>query len=294
MIRRYLDGDVEGARELNAELIDPVSFQSSDEAPNPLPTKAVLRVLGLPGGRVPASDGARAGVARAEGAGDARRPGPGGRAGWPQAERRAGMAEPVRISFLGGLGEIGRNCAVFEQDGRLVVLDCGVMFPNPEMPGVDLVLPDFTFLRERAGDVDGIVLTHGHEDHVGGAGVPAARRRRPRLRLGLTLGFARNRLDEAGLGQKAPLVAVRDGERRKIGPFDVEFIPVTHSVPSGFALAIHTAQGVVLHSGDFKLDLTPVDGRRTDLARIGQIADDRGHPAAAGGLDERRAARLHR
>jgi ribonuclease J len=93
---------------------------------------------------------------------------------------------------------------------------------------------------------------------------------------GLTLGFARNRLDEAGLGQKAPLVEVRDGERHKIGPFDVEFIPVTHSVPSGFALAFHTAQGVVLHSGDFKLDLTPVDGRRTDLARIGQIAATEG------------------
>ena len=186
------------------------------------------------------------------------------------------MPEAVRISFLGGLGEIGRNCAVVEQAGRLVVLDCGVMFPNPEMPGVDLVLPDFTFLRERADDVDGIVLTHGHEDHVGALAYLMRDVDAPIYGSGLTLGFARNRLDEAGLGQKAPLVEVRDGERRKIGPFEVEFIPVTHSVPSGFAVAFHTAQGVVLHSGDFKLDLTPVDGRRTDLARIGQIAATEG------------------
>ncbi len=150
------------------------------------------------------------------------------------------------------------------------------MFPNPEMPGVDLVLPDFSFLRERAGDVDGIVLTHGHEDHVGALAYLMRDVDVPVYGSGLTLGFARNRLDEAGLGQKAPLVAVRDGERRRIGPFEVEFIPVTHSVPSGFALAFHTAQGVVLHSGDFKLDLTPVDGRRTDLARIGQIAATEG------------------
>ena len=186
------------------------------------------------------------------------------------------MPDAVRISFLGGLGEIGRNCAVVEQEGRLVVLDCGVMFPNPEMPGVDLVLPDFTFLRERAADVDGIVLTHGHEDHVGALAYLTRDIDAPIYGSGLTLGFARNRLDEAGLGQKARLVEVRDGERRKIGPFEIEFIPVTHSVPSGFALAFHTAQGIVLHSGDFKLDLTPVDGRRTDLARIGQMAATEG------------------
>ena len=121
------------------------------------------------------------------------------------------MPDAVRISFLGGLGEIGRNCAVVEQEGRLVVLDCGVMFPNPEMPGVDLVLPDFTFLRERAADVDGIVLTHGHEDHVGALAYLMRDIDAPIYGSGLTLGFARNRLDEAGLGQKARLVEVRDG-----------------------------------------------------------------------------------
>ncbi|MGO9559959.1 MAG: ribonuclease J [Acidimicrobiales bacterium] len=182
------------------------------------------------------------------------------------------MGERVRIAFLGGLGEIGRNCAVIEQAGRLVVLDCGVLFPNADMPGVDLVLPDFSFLTERAGDVDGIILSHGHEDHVGAIAYLLAEVNVPVYGSAFTLGIARNRLDEANLASSAKLIAVTDGERRRIGPFDVEFIPVTHSVPNGFATAFHTDQGVILHSGDFKLDLTPVDGRRTDLSRIGEIA----------------------
>ncbi|MHB8243995.1 MAG: ribonuclease J [Acidimicrobiales bacterium] len=186
------------------------------------------------------------------------------------------MSERVRVAFLGGLGEIGRNCAVIEQAGRLVVLDCGVLFPNAEMPGVDLVLPDFSFLAERADDVDGIVLSHGHEDHVGAIAYLLREVKAPIYGSAFTLGIARNRLDEANLSSSAKLIAVADGERRRIGPFDVEFIPVTHSVPNGFATAFHTSQGVVLHSGDFKLDLTPVDGRRTNLARIGEIASTSG------------------
>ena len=186
------------------------------------------------------------------------------------------MSQAVRIAFLGGLGEIGRNCAVIEQSGRLVVLDCGVLFPNAEMPGVDLVLPDFSYLFDRRDDVDGIVLSHGHEDHVGAIAYLLREVKAPVYGSPFTLGIARNRLDEANLTAEAELVAVADGERRAIGPFDVEFIPVTHSVPYGFATAFHTAQGVILHSGDFKLDLTPVDGRRTDLARIGQLASTEG------------------
>jgi ribonuclease J len=186
------------------------------------------------------------------------------------------VSERVRIAFLGGLGEIGRNCAVIEQSGRLVVLDCGVLFPNAEMPGVDLVLPDFSYITARAADVDGIVLSHGHEDHVGAIAYLLREVNAPVYGSAFTLGIARNRLDEANLASLAKLVAVSDGERRRIGPFEVEFIPVTHSVPNGFATAFHTAQGVVLHSGDFKLDLTPVDGRRTDLARIGEIASTTG------------------
>ena len=186
------------------------------------------------------------------------------------------MANPVRITFLGGLGEIGRNCAAFELDGRIVLLDCGLMFPEADMLGVDLVLPDFTWLRENADRVDGCVLSHGHEDHVGALSFLLRELSFPIYGSALSLGIARNRIEEAGLLQRTEFIAVEDGERRRIGPFDVEFIPVTHSVPDGFATAWHTPQGVILHSGDWKLDLTPVDGRTTDLARIGQIAASSG------------------
>jgi ribonuclease J len=186
------------------------------------------------------------------------------------------MAEAVRITFLGGLGEIGRNCAAVELGGRIMLLDCGLMFPDLEMPGVDLVLPDFTWLRENADRVEGCIVTHGHEDHAGGLSFLLRELSFPIYGSALTLGLARNRLEEAGVLDRTQLVTVVDGERRRIGPFDVEFIPVTHSVPHGFATAFHTPQGVVLHSGDFKLDLNPVDGRLTDLARIGAIASAEG------------------
>jgi ribonuclease J len=185
-------------------------------------------------------------------------------------------AAPVRVVFLGGLGEIGRNCACIEVDGRILILDVGIMFPDPDMPGVDLVLPDFTYLQENAHRVDGVILTHGHEDHTGG--LAFLLRYLPLKVYGseLTLGLARNRVDEAGLASQVTWIPVRDGERRRIGPCDVEFIPVTHSVPQAFATAFHTSQGIVLHSGDFKIDLHPVDSRRTDLARMGALASDPG------------------
>ncbi|HEX2047269.1 MAG TPA: ribonuclease J [Acidimicrobiales bacterium] len=186
------------------------------------------------------------------------------------------MADPLRITFLGGLGEIGRNCACLEQDGRLLLLDCGLMFPDAEMPGVDLVLPDFTWLHEHGDRLEGCILTHGHEDHIGALGFLLRDLSFPIFGSALSLGLAKNRIEEAGLLGRTELVPVADGERRRIGPFDCEFIPVTHSVPHGFATAFHTPQGVVLHSGDFKLDLTPVDGRVTDLARIGAIAKESG------------------
>ena len=182
----------------------------------------------------------------------------------------------VRVVFLGGLGEIGRNCACIEVDGRILVLDVGIMFPDPDMPGVDLVLPDFTYLRENADRVDGVILTHGHEDHTGG--LAYLLRDFPVDVYGseLTLALARSRVDEAGMASRANFIPVRDHERRRIGPCDVEFIPVTHSVPHAFATAFHTPQGIILHSGDFKIDLHPVDGRRTDLARMGALASDPG------------------
>ncbi len=186
------------------------------------------------------------------------------------------MPEPVRITFLGGLGEIGRNCAAIEQDGRILILDCGLMFPDAEMLGIDLVLPDFTWLRENADRVEGCVLTHGHEDHIGALAFLLRDLSFPVFGSALTLGLARNRIEEAGVTGRTSFETVADGERRRIGPFDCEFIPVTHSVPNGFATAFHTPQGVILHSGDFKIDLTPVDGRVTDLSRIGALARDPG------------------
>jgi ribonuclease J len=207
-------------------------------------------------------------------------PAPGDGAEPPAGRRRrsrgSGGAAPVRIVFLGGLGEIGRNCACIEVDGRILVLDIGIMFPDPDMPGVDLVLPDLTYLRDNAARVDGVILTHGHEDHTGGLAYLV--RDFPVSVYGseLSLGLARGRVEEAGLGDQVTWVPVSDGERRRIGPCDVEFIPVTHSVPCAFAVAFHTPQGVILHSGDFKLDLHPVDGRRTDLGRMGELAGTSG------------------
>jgi ribonuclease J len=186
------------------------------------------------------------------------------------------VAAPVHITFLGGLGDIGRNCAVLEQEGALLLIDCGIMFPDTDMLGVDVVLPDFTWLRERADDIVGCVATHGHEDHVGGLSYLLREASFPVFGSELTLGLARGRIEEAGLLKRTELTPVADGEVWEIGPFDVEFIPTTHSVPEAFATAYHTAQGTILHSGDFKIDLSPVDGRLTDLARIGALADTDG------------------
>jgi ribonuclease J len=198
---------------------------------------------------------------------------------------------PVRVVFLGGLGEIGRNCMAIEQgavddpDRTVMLIDCGLMFPDANMHGIDLILPDFTYLRENAARIQALVLTHGHEDHIGaiqyllrdGDGIGDLRDvPLPIYGSALTLGLAKNRIDEAGLMSRTDMQVVEDGERIEIGPLAVEFIPVTHSVPHAHAIAVHTAQGVVLHSGDYKIDLTPVDQRRTDLARIGQLAKSPG------------------
>ena len=182
--------------------------------------------------------------------------------------------EKVTITFLGGLGEIGRNCMAIEQNGRIVVVDAGLMFPEPNMYGIDLILPDFTWLRDRRDKVDGIVLTHGHEDHTGALRYLVRDVNVPIYGAALTLGFARHRLEEAKLAKDLTFIEVADRERRKIGPFEIEFIPVTHSVPSAHALALHTAVGIIVHSGDFKLDLTPIDGRRTDVARLAALGDE--------------------
>jgi len=182
----------------------------------------------------------------------------------------------VNLVFLGGLGEIGRNCFCIEVENRILVVDCGIMFPEVDMPGIDLVLPDFTYLRENAERVEGVFLTHAHEDHAGGLAYLLRDVPVPIYGSPLSLGLARNRIEEAGMMGRTELIPVHDGERRSIGPFDCEFIPVTHSVPHAFATAYHTPAGTILHSGDFKLDPTPVDGRKTDLSLMGAIADRAG------------------
>ncbi len=189
------------------------------------------------------------------------------------------MAQPVRITFLGGLGDIGRNCAVLESDNRMVILDCGQMFSDETQPGVESIIPDFTYLIENADRIDGCIVTHAHEDHIGG--LTYLLQAIPSLELDFygtpfTLGLVRHKLQEKNLQSRGNLHVVADGEKRKIGPFDCEFLPVTHSTPSGLITAFTTPQGVILHSSDFKLDHTPVDGRVTDLARIGSLSIDPG------------------
>ena len=185
------------------------------------------------------------------------------------------MAPTVAVTFLGGLGEIGRNCAVIETAGRKVLLDCGRMFAGDDLPGVDSVLPDFEWLLA-SGGVEACVATHAHEDHIGALPYLLERLSFPVYGSAFTLGLVRHKLAEAGLLDRAELREVRDGDRFSAGPFECEAMPVTHSVPGGFITAFTTPQGLILHSSDFKLDLTPVDGRRTALSRIGALADDPG------------------
>ncbi len=177
----------------------------------------------------------------------------------------------LRIVALGGLGEIGRNMTVFEYEGQLLVVDCGVLFPEESQPGIDLILPDFSYIRERLNDIVAIVLTHGHEDHIGA--VPYLLRERsdiPIVGSKLTLAFTDAKLKERRI--TAPKVEVKAGMTQKFGPFEIEFIAVNHSIPDALAVAIKTEAGVVLATGDFKMDQLPLDGRITDLptfARLG-------------------------
>ena len=182
------------------------------------------------------------------------------------------MSGPIRVLPLGGLGEIGKNMTVVERDGRIVLVDTGLRFPTADMMGIDLVLPDFAYLRDRADDIEGIVITHGHEDHLGalpwllrelGEDIPVFGGR-------LTMAMARSKLDEHRLKQ-VELEDVEPGERVDLGPFELELIHMTHSIPDARAVALHTDLGAVLVTGDYKFDQTPVDGKPADVARLAEL-----------------------
>jgi ribonuclease J len=185
---------------------------------------------------------------------------------------RTNLSGKLRILPLGGLGEIGKNMTVVEYDGRIVIVDVGLMFPTAEMLGIDLVLPDFSTLRGRAEDIEAIVLTHGHEDHVGAlpfflreVGMPGA------IYGGaLTIGLVRSKLEEHRL-RDAPLEVLETGERVGAGPFELELVHMSHSIPDSRAVAIRSDAGTVLVTGDYKFDQTPVDGRPADVSRLAEL-----------------------
>ncbi|WFP17611.1 ribonuclease J [Citricoccus muralis] len=178
-----------------------------------------------------------------------------------------------RIVPLGGIGEVGRNMTTFEIDGKILIVDCGVLFPEEAQPGVDLILPDFEYIRDRLDDVVGIVLTHGHEDHIGA--VPYLLRMKqdiPLIGSTLTLALIEAKLEEHRI--KPLTLAVKENDVERFGPFECEFVAVNHSIPDALAVAIRTEAGTILHTGDFKMDQLPLDGRITDLRHFARLGEE--------------------
>jgi ribonuclease J len=192
----------------------------------------------------------------------------------PAPRGGSGDARRARVVFLGGVGEVGRNMACVELDGRVLIVDVGLSFPHAEMPGIDLVLPDFEYVRERIDDVEAIVLTHGHEDHIGALPYLLREIEHPLPVYGtaFTLALLEGKLEEHQVRDRADLRQVVPGESATAGPFSMRFLRVTHSIPDGMAVVIDTPFGSILHTGDFKIDQTPLDGRPTDLHALAEEA----------------------
>ncbi len=179
---------------------------------------------------------------------------------------------PIKIAFLGGLNEIGKNLTVFECNDDIVILDCGMAFPDGDMLGVDLVIPDFTYIEQNKDRVKGIVITHGHEDHIGGLPYLLSKVNVPIYGTALTIGLIENKLREHSL-DRVSLNVVEAGASVKLGCFDVELIHVNHSIPDAVGVAIHSPAGTIVHTGDFKIDCTPMSGGMINLSRFAQLGD---------------------
>jgi ribonuclease J len=188
-----------------------------------------------------------------------------------QKENKA-MSKKLRIIPLGGLGEVGKNMMAYEFDGQIMVVDAGLMFPDNDMIGVDYIIPDFGYLAERRNKVVGFVITHGHEDHIGALQHVLKRIPAPVFGTKLTLGLVEVKLARNGMTSKADLRPVNAGEKVQIGSFKVEFFHVSHSIPDAVGLAITTPAGLVVHTGDFKFDHTPVDNWPTDFAKLSELS----------------------
>ena len=250
---------------------------------SPTPVKAALNLLGHDAGHAAAADG------RGRRGRDRRRPRD-ARAPRPALRGVRSVSGTLRVLPLGGVGEIGKNMTVVEYDGRIVLVDAGLRFPTAEQMGIDLVLPDFAYLRDRTDDIEAIVITHGHEDHLGC--LPWLLRELGEESIPVTYGgqltvaMARSKLDEHKL-RKARLDVLPTGEPVQAGPFTIEMIHLTHSIPDACGVALTTELGTILFTGDYKFDQTPVGGAPADVSRLAELGP-RGPAAARGRLHERR------
>ena len=196
-----------------------------------------------------------------------------------RAAQKRGRGRPrkkpsIRVYFLGGLNEIGKNFTLYECEGDMFIVDCGLAFPDEEMFGVDMVIPDFTFVEKNREKIRGVVITHGHEDHIGAVPYLLKKLNVPVYATALTIGLLENKLQEQGMAKSARLFVTPPGSHIRMGCMDVELIHVNHSIADSVALAIHSPAGVVVHTGDFKIDLTPAEGRMIDLARFAQLGTE--------------------
>ena len=196
------------------------------------------------------------------------------RNGSAKKHRKTVKETPVRIAFLGGLNEVGKNMTLYEYEDDMFLVDCGLAFPDPEMLGVDLVIPDFSYVEKNIDKIKGIVITHGHEDHIGGLAYLLKTVNIPVYGTKLTIGLIQGKLKEHGLLSSAKLNEVAPGDTIKLGGFTVEMIHVNHSIPDAIALAIKCECGTIIQTGDFKVDSTPIDGGMIDLSRFAQLGDE--------------------